>query len=500
MSKTCVQFLVLAPNTLPPTARPDLANDEEDDNNIPPNLRTSMKRATTPQDNKILVIRNDLGCVAEIGYQGRQTTLYADRTCRGTDLLRLLMKVLGFTNESQRRDLDRYVMLRNSMDSFASALPASDQVLAMPFDPLSVMMMPGDYQKYVPKDTALPWPMGDATMLSPTDVASVNLFYECNLKGERECVDHQDCGDHGFCRWGLCQFLKTEGDSCENHVECQSRFCDKYSQQCIDCKTNRDCNELKCIKNDFALARGRCEFTAYQSRDVIIEKCETHDDCGELAFCQFGLCHYAVPEGGKCHYHIQCATRLCDLDTSICIGCKSSKNCPGEHNMCLGDSDPFVHGRCESHETLYGQIVVACKNDTQCGLNGWCTNADVCKPTLDTGETCFANRECHTRYCRSQQCSPCAADDECSEEEECANERCVPVDQFTAMRLKQAKRQKKAMSNVVTSKSAQKRNRARKTGPAGRQRNPNEMTQVNVAPSATAAKSKKRKANRKKRR
>ena len=118
---------------------------------------------------------------------------------------------------------------------------------------------------------------------------------------------------------------------------------------------------------------------------------------------------------------------LCDLDSSMCVGCTGDSDC----------TDPAA-ARCDN------DVCTTCTEASQCdGVDGLDPMGNVCEDGLcvdctpeTEGDSCMGNRSCNpaTNECTDvfvgslDVCEPCVADSQCGEDGEASDAfRCVPM-------------------------------------------------------------------------
>jgi hypothetical protein len=209
---------------------------------------------------------------------------------------------------------------------------------------------------------------------------------ECNAEDELLCIagrcdklrqEDQPCEEHLDCEEGLqcavdpeddtrtiCTGLLDNGDTCFDHAECKSSYCEATEAECAD---PEEPGEL-CPSQDDAQCEGGACVTEGTS-------CLTDDDCPNSGACNttLGFCAYYClelrPDGAACDFAGDCASGVCIQE--ICA------------------TPPLANGE-------------NCDDDLQC-------ESEFCSPDpddrkcvelpLDLGEPCSASIQCESLVC-----------------------------------------------------------------------------------------------------
>ena len=150
-----------------------------------------------------------------------------------------------------------------------------------------------------------------------------------------ECEEDWECADGLFCTPAdapdggaakHCRAPVAAGGSCDNTDDClPEAYCDPVMDVCMArsglgemCTSNSRCEEgLSCFDD------GTCQTAGSTMHD-----CNDNDDCGELAYCDFGTdqCVPRLEEGQPCSSSLRCISSLaCPFSEDMPV-CQSSLN------------------------------------------------------------------------------------------------------------------------------------------------------------------------------
>lgn len=163
---------------------------------------------------------------------------------------------------------------------------------------------------------------------------------ECTLEG---CV-RLPC-DPSRCELGPCETATCEGDVCVVRPGCSASEC-CVEGACLNCDDGNSCTEDICSERE----GGRCEYVATGAGG----DCETGDFC-ELGECRGRSCEVV---GERCSGEL-----VCNPDDRVCVGCRSSSDCPDEEVTPFGpcEFDAF----CDSEGTKSRTVTTYdCAGDT----------------------------------------------------------------------------------------------------------------------------------------
>uniref|UniRef100_A0A6E8W1C0 Dumpy n=1 Tax=Anopheles coluzzii TaxID=1518534 RepID=A0A6E8W1C0_ANOCL len=225
------------------------------------------------------------------------------------------------------------------------------------------------------------------------------------------------------CVTGMCQY----NEDCAEH-----EACDRLNRVCRPV-----CDDETCARTATCVARNHqasCECAPGMRgnpyvecmRDVPEPECRMDSECGSQQACIRNRCVNPCTELTPCASQQKCSvidtlplrTIICACQTDMLMD-RSGSCKPIVIEECRLDSDCADTDRC-----LRGQCVEACKADP-CGINAQCASANHrAQCTCSPGYVGNAHIECLPEP-RVTSPKECAADDDCSDDRACFNDRCV---------------------------------------------------------------------------
>lgn len=279
----------------------------------------------------------------------------------------------------------------------------------------------------------------------------------CRIVGCRtnsECESHQSC-INGNCV-SPCLFNSTCGANADCYAEKNRALCRCRSG--FEGDAYRGCNAIECRSN------GDCPRDKQCRAHRCVDPCLSDNTCGANAICLVRD-HIAVckcDQGMIGNPYVQCrreAIAECQIDAdcppmSACLNSRCA-------NPCLALQPCARPARCEVSPTLPVRTMICtcppgyisaggglcrpsvpidkitCETDEECSLNNACITA-LCKNPCECGPNADCQMKNHRPICA---CRPgfigdatigcyetlCTSDSQCSEEDTCINQRCVPA-------------------------------------------------------------------------
>ncbi|QEY51058.1 hypothetical protein [Legionella longbeachae] len=191
-------------------------------------------------------------------------------------------------------------------------------------------------------------------------------------------------------------YLKSNGSSCTNGLECQTNACIPATHTCNFCTQNNEC-----APGNICTSQGFC-ITPNGGA------CATDAGCIIGSICSSGKC--LAPNGAICSSDSAC-------QSSQCI----SGKCRGRGN----GASCSTNATCQSNFCSSGVCTPLstdqpCSSNAQC-QSGYCSPQGTCA-IPNTGASCTSNAFCQSNICSGNTClapGSCAADSDCPNSEHC---------------------------------------------------------------------------------
>ena len=317
-------------------------------------------------------------------------------------------------------------------------------------------------------------------ILDADDIKGICILYPSSSGG---CSSSADCPSNHTCSSGKC-IPNTSGcrsnSDCPSGNVCSGGKCVPAQAQCrsnTDCPANSVCTNGKCVpkppgcrsdrdcRSGYRCSGGKCVPSTPSKgqrgdicgRSAGGKQCDSGMVCVSkgsqpaycLEYCSSGAC----PNGGKC-LRTTSGTRFCACDSDGDCGanqfCKN-RNCFNKPTGCTSDSQCGAGLRCQAGKCVKPQCTQdnhcpsgqECKQEKcvpkttppYCRSNSDCPSGKKClqgrciegEPPCTTNSQCQSGFVCKNGKCVQPQTPPKGFGQPCSDNTECASQRCIQV-------------------------------------------------------------------------
>src|SRR3989339_775186 len=203
-----------------------------------------------------------------------------------------------------------------------------------------------------------------------------------------------ECEGNLICNAGLCEERPPEQPKCSTNEDCGGRVC--YSRNCYDCDTRMLENGVRLINCPNGTycdgSDGVCKAPVLPEPAAPVHECDTHEDCGEKAYCHYtpvkewvgGAWSKDYLRNSDGTYYTMCSARQ-----------RNGFECSGDYE-CLSD-------RC-SKWRINDTTGVCSGVRTECPSTTY-KNGNVCSPKKGAGDACSSNNQCVSNICSAGVCT-----------------------------------------------------------------------------------------------
>ena len=256
-----------------------------------------------------------------------------------------------------------------------------------------------------------------------------------------ECVQHTDCVGGYYCsNDGQCLAKKSNGQSCNDSVQCTSTYCEgnlccaggeccTTQAHCDDgnvCTTN-SCISNKCekVNNNNVCQVSDCDGLAFTDE----KKCSGgacslgggEVNCGGSNSCKLFACTSGGCVAPNANQGTQCIVPSCSNGTLT-----QAKTCDGGGNCSEGGTASACPG---NYACLNGeQCRTICSLPTDC-TDGYYCQTGACIAKKQNGQTCNSSGQCGSNWCSNGYCCGeglvcCAGTSDCNDANVCTTDTC----------------------------------------------------------------------------
>lgn len=193
------------------------------------------------------------------------------------------------------------------------------------------------------------------------------------------CAKDTECLN--FCVDGVCKGREL-GASCQNNVECDSRFCRDCECRPDDLEVGDQC-DIHEVCASGACHNGDCQWGHLKD----YEKCHIHEQCASKY--RPGECRpLDVEAGDRCHMDRQCKSRICLDGTCGRTKVDNGGNCRDDRECARYRC---IYGKCAAERVSVGG---RCTLDSECE-SGYYNEYNKC--AIPTGQSCNSNDDFRDR-------------------------------------------------------------------------------------------------------